>query len=83
MEIVREIGKKGQVVIPKDLRVILNIKEKDKILFSVKDNEVTIKKEERDVEGFLKEFFSIARTKGKSLTLKELKKIEDESYDLP
>ena len=83
MEIIREIGKKGQVVIPKDIREMLRIKDNDKIIFKVKESEVIIKRKDENVDKFLEEFFTIARTKGKDLTLKDLKKIEDESYDLP
>ena len=45
------------------------------------NKEVRIKK--KDSKRILEEFFTIARTKGKDITLEELKKIEDESYDLP
>ena len=83
MEIIREIGEKGQVVIPKDIREMLRIKDNDKIIFKVKESEVIIKRKDENVDKFLEEFFTIARTKGKDLTLKDLKKIEDESYDLP
>jgi len=38
---------------------------------------------EEEIKKFLEEFFTIARTKGKDITLKEIRKIEDESYDLP
>ena len=37
---------------------------------------------DQDIEQFLKEFFSLSRLK-KSLTLEDLKKAEEESYDLP
>jgi hypothetical protein len=39
-----------------------------------------ISQEEND--DAIEEFFTITRTEGKDLTLKDLKKIEDESYDL-
>lgn len=81
MEITRDVGEKGQVVIPIDIRRILGIKERSKIVFEVLNKEVRIKK--KDSKRILEEFFTIARTKGKDITLEELKKIEDESYDLP
>ncbi len=81
MEFVREVGDKGQVVIPKDIRILLGIKERSRIVFEISNKEVKIKK--KDSKKILEEFFTIARTKRKDITLEELKKIEDESYDLP
>ena len=37
---------------------------------------------DQDIEQFLKEFFSLSRLK-KNLTLEDLKRSEEESYDLP
>ncbi|PIN89888.1 hypothetical protein COU60_02225 [Candidatus Pacearchaeota archaeon CG10_big_fil_rev_8_21_14_0_10_34_76] len=79
MEIIREVGSKGQVVIPKDIRKLLGIKEKDKIIFEIKNNEVKIKKD--NPQEFLDNFFSIIKKK-KSITLDDIKRIEDESYDI-
>ncbi len=81
MIIKRQLGEKGQVVIPKDIRDALGLREGGEVIFEVVNNEVKIKKEEK-IEEFLQEFFSIARLK-KNLTLVDLKKIEEESYDLP
>lgn len=81
MEITREVGEKGQVVIPMDIRNMLGIKKKSKIIFEVENNQVKIKKQ--DSKRILDEFFTSARMPGKGLTLKELKEIEEESYDLP
>lgn len=75
------MGEKGQVVIPRDIREILGVREGEEIVFEVVGDEVKIKKKE-EIEKFLKEFFSIARLK-KDLTIRDLKKIEEESYDLP
>ena len=83
MEIIRETNEKGQIVIPIDIRKMLKIKSRDKIVFKIKDNEVIIKKKENDAERILEEFFTIARTKNKNLSLKDLKSMEEESYELP
>ena len=83
MEIIKEIGKKGQVVIPKDIRESLGLREKDKIVFEISNNEVKIKSKENPEE-FIKKFFSLSKIKRKkSLTPEEIDKIMDESYDLP
>ncbi len=81
MIIRRQLSEKGQVVIPKDIRNMLRLTEGDEVVFEIINNEVKIKKEE-EIEKFLNKFFNIARLK-KGPTLKDLKKIEEESYDLP
>ena len=43
MEFVREVGDKGQVVIPKDIRILLGIKERSRIVFEISNKEVKIK----------------------------------------
>lgn len=79
MIIKRLIGEKGQVVIPNDIRKMLNLQKGNEVIFEVGNGEVKIKKEYP--QKFLDEFFSAAKT-GKNITLKDIKKIEDESYDL-
>ena len=81
MIIKREIGEKGQVVIPKDIREHLGLKIGEKVVFEVKDEKVTLKKEQ-DVDEFLKEFFTIARLK-QSISAKDIKKILEEQYESP
>jgi len=81
MIIKREIGEKGQVVIPKDIREHLGLKIGEKVVFEVKDDKVTLKKEQ-DVDEFLKEFFTLARLK-RNLSAKDIKKILEEQYELP
>jgi AbrB family looped-hinge helix DNA binding protein len=45
MIIKREIGEKGQVVIPKDIREYLGLNISLSIILEVRDNEVVLKKE--------------------------------------
>ena len=75
----REIGEKGQVVIPKDIRDSFGLKEGSKVVFEVKDKEIVIKPEQNPEE-FLKDFFNILKLK-KRLTSKEIKRIILEQYD--
>ncbi len=81
MELIRELKPKGIIVIPKDIREQAKMKERDKLAISVRGDEIIIKKQQ-DGNAWLKDFLKY-RKKGREITLKELKKIEDESYDLP
>ncbi|MEK6878989.1 MAG: AbrB/MazE/SpoVT family DNA-binding domain-containing protein [Nanoarchaeota archaeon] len=80
MIIKREIGEKGQIVIPKDIRRHLGLNAGTSVIFEVKDNEVIMKKE--NPKEILEKFFTAIKKK-KNITLEELRKIEEESYDLP
>lgn len=83
MIVKRQIGEKGQIVIPKDIRKSFKLHKGVTVTVET-DKDTIIIRREQDPEEFLKEFFSIARNKNKrNLTLKDLKKMEEESYDLP
>ncbi|MEK6893570.1 MAG: AbrB/MazE/SpoVT family DNA-binding domain-containing protein [Nanoarchaeota archaeon] len=82
MIIKREMGGKGQVVIPKDIRLMLGLMPKQKVVFEVNGGDVSIKPEQNPQE-FLKDFFNVPKKRKKSLTPKEINKIYEESYDLP
>lgn len=81
MELVRELKPKGIVVIPKDVRDNIQLEVGDFITFRTEDNKIIIEKKEKDIDAFFKEFFKY-RKKGREFTLKEIKKYEEESYDL-
>jgi len=70
MIIKREIGEKGQVVIPRDIRDHLGLKKGIKVIFEVKDDEVIIKKENN--EKFLEEFLNTPKLKRRKKTIKEM-----------
>ena len=76
----KKIDKKGQVVIPKYMRQSLGLKKGTKVIFELKNKEITIKPSKNPNE-FLSDFLNVPKLK-KPLTLKDLKKIEDESYEL-
>ncbi len=77
----REIGQKGQVVIPKHIREMLKLRKGNKVVFEIENKEVKIKPERDPVE-LVRDFLNTPKLK-RRITLKDLKKIEDESYDLP
>lgn len=71
MIIRREIGEKGQVVIPKDIREFLGLKEREEIVFEVRGEEVVLKKK-RDPKEILKEFLDVPKIKRGKKTIKEM-----------
>lgn len=81
MIISREMGERGQVVIPKDIREHLGLKKGSKVLFEVEEDKVTIKPE--NSEKLLDEFLNVKNKLKRSMTVEEMKKIFEESYDLP
>ena len=77
----REIGEKGQVVIPVDIRRMLKLRTGEKVVFEVKGHEVLIKSE-LSPEEFLKDFLNVPKLK-KKLNAKELKEVIMSQYELP
>jgi len=78
MIIKREIGEKGQVVIPKDIRNNLGFDVGVKITFEIEDDKVIIKKEE-DAEKVVEDFFNTPKI-SKKISFKELKKMYEKQY---
>ncbi|MGQ4874811.1 MAG: AbrB/MazE/SpoVT family DNA-binding domain-containing protein [Promethearchaeia archaeon] len=77
MKIRRKIGPKGQIVIPKDVRDMLNIRPGSEILIEIGENEITIRAAQDNMD-FLKKFIQTP----KKLTEKiDYKKILDEQYE--
>ena len=81
MRIEREIGEKGQVVIPKDIRKYLGLRKGKKVVFEFRNKEVIIKPEQ-DPEEFLNDFLNVPKLK-KGLKIKDIKKTLEEQYELP
>lgn len=79
MIIKREIGEKGQVVIPKDIRNMLSLRSGEKVIFEVRDQEVFIKPE-MDPEEFLRDFLDVPG-KQKKGSIKEIKKIIEGQHE--
>jgi AbrB family looped-hinge helix DNA binding protein len=78
IEFERKVGPKGQVVIPKEIRRIMGISPNSKVLISVEDKSVIIKKESNEpVWQFMRKF---AKEYGKRLSVKELSKMKEEHY---
>lgn len=78
MIIRREIGEKGQVVIPKDIRKHFGLEVGINIIFEIEDDKIIIKKEE-DVDKFLEDFLNVPKIKRK-LSVKELKETYEKQY---
>ncbi len=79
MMIKRQLGEKGQVVIPKDIRELLGVRSGEEVVFEVVHNEVKIKKEQ-GVEKLVEDFLDTPKLK-KKLSATEIKRIILEQYD--
>ncbi len=73
----RKVGPKGQVVIPKDIRDILNINPGSEILIELKGDEI-IMRAALNVDTFLENF---TKTSKKLKEKIDYKKLLDEQYD--
>ena len=71
MIIKRKVGPKGQVVIPKDIRELLNIKPGSEILIEIRNNEIVIRSNLNDQE-FLKQFVETPKKLVKKIDLKHI-----------
>ncbi|MDO8460659.1 MAG: AbrB/MazE/SpoVT family DNA-binding domain-containing protein [Nanoarchaeota archaeon] len=67
----REIGAKGQVVIPKDIREYLGLKRGEKVIFEIRNKEVLIK-QEQDPQEFLQDFLNIPKLKRDKRKIKDM-----------
>ncbi len=72
MYISRKLGRKGQVVIPKDIREHLKLKTGSRVLFEVAAESIVITPLKGE-EKFVEDFCSVVKKKlGKKIKLKEL-----------
>jgi len=79
MEFERKVGRRGQVVIPKEIRRIMGISPNSKVFISIEDRSIIIKTQNKEpMWRFMRKF---AKEHGKSLTLKEIKKIKEKEYE--
>ncbi|MAG02278.1 AbrB family transcriptional regulator [Candidatus Pacearchaeota archaeon] len=78
MIIKRELGEKGQIVIPKDIRNILDLKEREQVTLEVREDSLILKKEEDPID-IVEDFFNTPKLK-KIISIKKLKKIAEEQY---
>tara|TARA_Y100000310_G_scaffold271987_1_gene286737 strand:- start:9865 stop:10104 length:240 start_codon:yes stop_codon:yes gene_type:complete len=78
MLIKREIGEKGQIVVPKDIRDYLGLNIGSRVIFEVKDDKIFIKKEDNPEE-IVEDFFNTPKIK-KKISVKDIKKMYGESY---
>jgi len=79
MIIRRIIGEKGQVVIPRDIREMMGLREGGEVVFEISGEGVKIRAE-NNAEEIVEEFFNTPKLK-KKLSARELKSIIYEQYD--
>lgn len=75
----RPLSPRGQVVVPKDIRLYLGLKEGAQVVFEVHDGTVSLHAPDVDA-GLVEEFLGGARLKGKS-DLARIKGLIREQYD--
>lgn len=75
----REIGVKGQVVIPKDIREFLGLRRRGTLVFEIQNNNVLLKPEQ-DIKEFIIDFFNVPKMM-RPLTMTKIKKVILEQYD--
>ncbi len=80
MKMKREVGEKGQIVIPKDIREYAGIKPGSSVIFEIKGKEVIIKPEKTGKE-FVEDFCNVPKNLRKDLDIKKIKKILDEQHE--
>ncbi len=80
MIIKRQLGERGQVVIPKDIRQMLGLHSGESVVFEVKNDDVRMKKEQYPEE-FLRDFLDVPGKKKKKSSIRQVKKIIMEQYD--
>ncbi len=76
----REIGQKGQVVIPVDVRRLLNVQTGEGVIFEVENGNVLIKPASQP-EKFIEEFLNTPKLK-KKLNAKQLKEVILSEYEV-
>ena len=74
--IVRNILAKGQIVIPKTIRELLNINIGDELLIDIKDGKIVLSKKEK----VSKVFYEISRKNKARISMKEIKAALEERY---
>lgn len=77
------VGQRGQITIPKDIRDKINLKEKDKLLVRLKENNLIVEKinTKKDIDKLMVEGYK-ALTKINQETLDDFKHVDDESESL-
>lgn len=78
MQIERTISRKGQIVIPKDVRDYLGLKSGSEVVFDVKDHSVVMKPK-KSARTFVEEFTNV-KGKVKKIGIKRIKDTMEMEY---
>lgn len=81
MQMKREVGQKGQIVLPKDVRDYLNIKPGSRIILEIRGTEVVLKPE-RTADDFVDYFSKTLKKPRRRISMRTIKKALEEEYDL-
>lgn len=79
MIMTREMGEKGQIVIPKDIREMFNLRAKSKVVFEITNDDVRIKPAQT-AEEIVEDFLNVPKLK-KKISPKQMKEMILSQYD--
>lgn len=79
LQLVRTVGPKGQIVLPKDIRDHFNIRTGNEVAFDVREEEIVLRPV-RDPEKWVDDFCSLGTKLKKKWTIKDLKQLIEEEY---
>ena len=82
MELERTVSEKGQIVIPKDIREHLGLKPGSEVTFDIEEGMVVMKPK-KNGRAIVEEFCNVSKKKFVKLSVKGIKKLLEEQYEIP
>ena len=74
----REIGEKGQIVVPKDIRDHLGLRPGSDVMFEIREHEVVLRRAPTDPHEFVNDFCTVPVKLKKKVDIKRIIEMETE-----